>query len=143
MPHIVVADPIHPDGIDRLLKAPGVTLDHPGNPSPGTLAERLRHADGLIVRGTMVDRELVAFDLNIDRIGVASDVIRSLEDFDLVKLMQAIRGCQAGNPGSDDCDSHFLPASKKRSIRSLDIKQTTEGFQPHYRFQQSDTSMKS
>ena len=60
MPHIVVADPIHPDGIDRLLKAPGVTLDHPGNPSPGTLAERLRHADGLIVRGTVVDRELVA-----------------------------------------------------------------------------------
>mgnify|MGYP006275127403 FL=1 len=60
MPHIVVADPIHPDGIDRLLKAPGVTLDHPGNPSPGSLAERLRHADGLIVRGTLVDRELVA-----------------------------------------------------------------------------------
>ncbi len=60
MPHIVVADPIHADGIDRLLKAPGVTLDHPGNPSPGTLAERLRHADGLIVRGTVVDRELVA-----------------------------------------------------------------------------------
>lgn len=60
MPHIVVADPIHPDGIDRLLKAPGVTLDHPGNPSPGTLAERLHHADGLIVRGTVVDRELVA-----------------------------------------------------------------------------------
>lgn len=60
MPHIVVADPIHPDGIDRLLKAPGITLDHPGNPSPGTLAERLRHADGLIVRGTVVDRELVA-----------------------------------------------------------------------------------
>ena len=60
MPHIVVADPIHPDGIDRLLKAPGVTLDHPGNPSPGSLAERLRHADGLIVRGTVVDRELVA-----------------------------------------------------------------------------------
>lgn len=60
MPHIVVADPIHPDGIDRLLKAPGVTLDHPGNPSPGTLAERLKNADGLIVRGTVVDRALVA-----------------------------------------------------------------------------------
>jgi D-3-phosphoglycerate dehydrogenase / 2-oxoglutarate reductase len=60
MPHIVVADPIHPDGIDRLLKAPGVTLDHPGNPSPGTLAERLERADGLIVRGTVVDAALVA-----------------------------------------------------------------------------------
>jgi D-3-phosphoglycerate dehydrogenase len=60
MPHIVVADPIHPDGIDRLLKAPGVTLDHPGNPSPGTLVERLVRADGLIVRGTVVDAKLIA-----------------------------------------------------------------------------------
>jgi D-3-phosphoglycerate dehydrogenase / 2-oxoglutarate reductase len=60
MPHIVVADPIHPDGIDRLLKAPGVTLDHPGKPSPGTLAERLARADGLIVRGTVVDAALLS-----------------------------------------------------------------------------------
>jgi D-3-phosphoglycerate dehydrogenase len=55
MPHIVVADPIHPDGIDRLLKAPGVTLDHPGNAPAGTLSDRLRRADGLIVRGTPVN----------------------------------------------------------------------------------------
>lgn len=60
MPHIVVADPIHPDGIDRLLKAPGVTLDHPGNPGAGSLIERLRNADGLIVRGTVVDDALLA-----------------------------------------------------------------------------------
>lgn len=60
MPHIVVADPIHPDGIDRLLNAPGVTLDHPGKPTNETLAERLRHADGLIVRGTVVDDALLA-----------------------------------------------------------------------------------
>ncbi|HTR87420.1 MAG TPA: hydroxyacid dehydrogenase [Reyranella sp.] len=60
MPHIVVADPIHADGIERLLKAPGVTLDYPGNASPGTLVERLRHADGLIVRGTVVDAALLA-----------------------------------------------------------------------------------
>jgi D-3-phosphoglycerate dehydrogenase len=60
MVHIVVADPIHHDGIDRLLKTPGVTLDHPGNASPGTLAERLRTADGLIVRGTVVDETLLA-----------------------------------------------------------------------------------
>jgi len=59
MPHIVVADPIHPDGIERLSQAPGVTLDHPGKPSNETLAERLRHADGLIVRGTVVDEALL------------------------------------------------------------------------------------
>jgi D-3-phosphoglycerate dehydrogenase len=59
MPHIVVADPIHPDGVERLAQAPGVTLDHPGKPSNESLAERLRHADGLIVRGTVVDDALL------------------------------------------------------------------------------------
>lgn len=59
MPHIVVADPIHPDGIERLSTAPDVTLDHPGKPSNESLAERLRHAEGLIVRGTVVDDALL------------------------------------------------------------------------------------
>ena len=60
MPHIVVADPIHPDGIERLATAPGVTLDHPGTANGAALADRLRHADGLIVRGTPVDEALLA-----------------------------------------------------------------------------------
>ena len=60
MPHIVVADPIHPDGIERLASAPGVTLDHPGTANGEALADRLRHADGLIVRGTPVDEALLA-----------------------------------------------------------------------------------
>jgi D-3-phosphoglycerate dehydrogenase len=59
MPHIVVADPIHADGIERLLKASGVTLDHPGNAANEPLTERLRKADGLIVRGTPVDDALL------------------------------------------------------------------------------------
>src|SRR5918995_431751 len=60
MPHIVVADPIHADGIERLKTAPGVTLDHPGTANGAALADRLRHADGLIVRGTPVDEALLA-----------------------------------------------------------------------------------
>jgi D-3-phosphoglycerate dehydrogenase / 2-oxoglutarate reductase len=60
MPHIIVADPIHPDGLARLAEAPGVTFEHPGNAPAGSLAERLRHADGLIVRGTPVDEALLA-----------------------------------------------------------------------------------
>jgi hypothetical protein len=56
MPHIVVADPIHPDAIERLSNVPGVKLDHPGTPTNQSLAERLRHADGLIVRGTVATR---------------------------------------------------------------------------------------
>jgi len=60
MPHIVVADPIHPDGIERLLETPGVTLDHPGNATRAPLIDRLKDADGLIVRGTPVDEALLA-----------------------------------------------------------------------------------
>jgi D-3-phosphoglycerate dehydrogenase len=60
MPHIVVADPIHADGIERLATAPDVTLDHPGTANGEALADRLRHADGLIVRGTPVDEALLA-----------------------------------------------------------------------------------
>jgi len=60
MPHIVVADPIHPDGIERLATAPGVTLDHLATATGEPLADRLRHADGLIVRGTPVDEALLA-----------------------------------------------------------------------------------
>ena len=60
MPHIVVADPIHPDGIERLATAPGVTLDHPGTANGEALVDRLRNADGLIVRGTPVDEALLA-----------------------------------------------------------------------------------
>jgi phosphoglycerate dehydrogenase-like enzyme len=51
--------PLHPDGLARLQSAPGVTFEHPGNAPAGTLAERLRYADGLIVRGTPVDEALL------------------------------------------------------------------------------------
>ncbi len=60
MPHIVVADPIHPDGIERLRTAPGVTLDLPGAATSEPLVDRLNNADGLIVRGTPVDEALLA-----------------------------------------------------------------------------------
>ena len=60
MPHVVVLDPIHPDGIRRLEEAPGITLDHPGRPAAADLATRLRLAEGLIVRGTAVDAALLA-----------------------------------------------------------------------------------
>jgi D-3-phosphoglycerate dehydrogenase len=80
MPHIVVADPIHPDGIDRLLEAPGVTLDHPGNATGAALADRLREADGLIVRGTRVNDALLA---NAKRLRV---VCRHGVGYDLVDV---------------------------------------------------------
>jgi len=78
--HIVVADPIHQGGIDRLLAAPGVTLDYPGNATNRTLEERLRDADGLIVRGTRVDDALLA---NAERLRV---VCRHGVGYDLVDV---------------------------------------------------------
>ena len=58
--HIVVADPIHQEGIERLASAPGVTFEHPGTASDAPLVDRLAKADGLIVRGTVVDDTLLA-----------------------------------------------------------------------------------
>lgn len=61
MPHVVVVDPIHPDGIRRLREAPGTTLDHPGDhPQGAGLAARLREAEAAIVRGTVVDEAFLA-----------------------------------------------------------------------------------
>ncbi len=80
MPHIVVADPIHADGMERLLSTPGVTVDHPGNAGGRPLAERLRGADGLIVRGTVVDDALLA---HADRLRV---VCRHGVGYDLVDV---------------------------------------------------------
>ena len=61
MPHVVVVDPIHPDGIRRLREAPGITLDHPGgHPDGAGLAARLREAEAAIVRGTVVDEAFLA-----------------------------------------------------------------------------------
>ena len=80
MPHIVVADPIHPDGMERLFSTPGVTVDHPGTAGGRPLAERLRGADGLIVRGTVVDDALLA---HADRLRV---VCRHGVGYDLVDV---------------------------------------------------------
>ncbi|WP_458096953.1 hydroxyacid dehydrogenase [Roseomonas sp. WA12] len=64
MPHVVVLDPIHPDGIHRLHDAPGITLDHPGlhpdTQAAPSLATRLRDAEALVVRGTIVGSALLA-----------------------------------------------------------------------------------
>ena len=60
MPHVVVTDPIHPDGIRRLQEAPGLTLDYPDTFGASGMAARLREAEALIVRGTVVDAALLA-----------------------------------------------------------------------------------
>jgi D-3-phosphoglycerate dehydrogenase len=59
MPHIVVPDEIHADGLARLRAEPGFTLDAEGPLTPENRARRLAAADGLVVRGTRVDAALL------------------------------------------------------------------------------------
>ena len=78
MPHVVVVDPIHPGGIQRLAGAPGITLDHPGAPAGPDLAARLAHAAAAIVRGTVVDRAFLAMAPSLRMVcrhGVGYDLV--------------------------------------------------------------------
>ena len=60
LPHVVVIDPIHPDGIRRLLDAPGIRLNPPGDPARPDFAPQLLDAEAVIVRGTAVDAAFLA-----------------------------------------------------------------------------------
>ncbi|MFC7738219.1 hydroxyacid dehydrogenase [Roseomonas sp. GCM10028921] len=60
MPHVVVADPIHPDGVQRLIDAPGLTVNYAGQAGAPDLAGQLRTAEAAIVRGTVVDAAFLA-----------------------------------------------------------------------------------
>ncbi|MDQ8726958.1 hydroxyacid dehydrogenase [Bradyrhizobium sp. LHD-71] len=60
MPHVVIADPIHPDGVQRLIDASGLTLNYAGQAGCPALAEQLRTAEAVIVRGTRVDSAFLA-----------------------------------------------------------------------------------
>jgi D-3-phosphoglycerate dehydrogenase len=59
MPHVVVPDEIHADGLARLREATGFTLDAEGALTPENLARRLALADAMVVRGTPVDAALL------------------------------------------------------------------------------------
>ncbi|HWL83886.1 MAG TPA: hydroxyacid dehydrogenase [Roseomonas sp.] len=59
MPEILVISPIHQDGLARLQAEPGITLIPPSEVTPASLPGQLARADGIIVRGTRVDRALL------------------------------------------------------------------------------------
>ncbi|WP_338665593.1 hydroxyacid dehydrogenase [Pararoseomonas sp. SCSIO 73927] len=60
MPHVAVVDPIHPDGVQRLIDAPGITVGHAGQAGAPDLAGQLQTAEAAIVRGTVVDAAFLA-----------------------------------------------------------------------------------
>ncbi len=59
MPHVLVLNDIHQDGLALLQGTPGFTVTAAGDFTPQTLPERLAEADSIIVRGTAIDRALL------------------------------------------------------------------------------------
>lgn len=59
MPNILVLNAIHPDGIARLEAEPGYAVTRPAPFTPEALAAHLREAEGIITRGTRIDRALL------------------------------------------------------------------------------------
>ncbi|ONG47362.1 hypothetical protein BKE38_23720 [Pseudoroseomonas deserti] len=60
MRKVLVLNPIHPDGLARLAADPGVELVGPGDITPENLPGHLAGAEAIIVRGTAIDRPLLA-----------------------------------------------------------------------------------
>ncbi|MBR0644478.1 hydroxyacid dehydrogenase [Plastoroseomonas hellenica] len=59
MPNILVLNAIHPDGIARLEAEPGYAVTRPVPFTPEVLSAHLRQAEGIITRGTRIDRDLL------------------------------------------------------------------------------------
>lgn len=60
MSKVLVLNPIHPDGLARLAAAPGIELVPPDAITPDNLPGHLAGAEAIIVRGTPIDRPLLA-----------------------------------------------------------------------------------
>ena len=59
MPHVLCLRALHPEALDRLRSAPGVTLEVLEDITPQTLAAALPRAEALTVRGTRIDRAVI------------------------------------------------------------------------------------
>ncbi len=60
MPHVLVVRSIHPDGIALLRKEAGVTVEILEDATRPNLLKRLPHADGVTLRATTFDAQLIA-----------------------------------------------------------------------------------
>ena len=59
MPHVLIPNQIHADGIGRLRAEPNLTLDLPHALTPDEMPARLASADAIIVRGMTVDAAML------------------------------------------------------------------------------------
>ena len=60
MPHVITLRTIHPEAIEKLRVAEGVTVEVLHDLSPESLARKLPTADALIVRTIRIDRPFLA-----------------------------------------------------------------------------------
>ncbi len=78
MPHVVVAGPLHPAGLDVLAAAPGVSFVHETSRDPAAFSSHIGEADGLVLRTQPLTRSIVdmAPELRIvSRNGVGYDAV--------------------------------------------------------------------
>ena len=78
MPHVLCLRALHPEALDRLRSAPGVTLEVLEEITPQTLAEALPRAEAVTVRATRIDRAFIEAAPNlriVARHGVGYDAV--------------------------------------------------------------------
>jgi D-3-phosphoglycerate dehydrogenase len=72
MPRVLVSDSLAPQGLEILERARGIEVDYAPGLSPVDLLERIREADGLVIRsGTKVTREVIEAAAKLRVIGRA------------------------------------------------------------------------
>lgn len=78
MPHVVCLRPVHPEALERLRSAPGVTVEVLDPVNEATIAQSVPKADAVIVRATRIDRGFLAHAPNlriVARHGVGYDAV--------------------------------------------------------------------
>ncbi len=72
MPRVLVSDSLAPQGLEILAHARGLEVDYAPDLSPDALLERIREADGLVIRsGTKVTRDVLAAATKLRVVGRA------------------------------------------------------------------------
>ena len=60
MPRVFVVDKVHPSGLALLRQRPGITVETLEAPTPATLLEGARAADGIVIRTSPLPGEAIA-----------------------------------------------------------------------------------
>ncbi len=78
MPHVLCLRPLHPEALEMLKNAPGVTVEVMEDVTPANLAKVLPHTNAVIVRATRIDKAFLDMAPNLQivaRHGVGYDAV--------------------------------------------------------------------